>query len=77
MKMWNNDSVKIPEEFDTEQAIGAAINTDPICSYNPKKKKQSRLFKDKASEEKFEKYFNDNCFYQSTCKFDLEEIGYK
>jgi hypothetical protein len=37
--MWNNDSVKIPEEFDTEQAIGAAINTDPICSYNPKKKK--------------------------------------
>ena len=77
MKMWNNDSVKIPEEFDTEQAIGAAINTDPICSYNPKKKKQSRLFKDKASEEKFEKYFNDNCFYQSTCKFDREEIGYK
>ena len=77
MRLWNNKSVEIPEEFDTEQALGRPINTDPICSFNPKKKKQSRLFKNKASEEKFEKYFEENCFYESTCVFDKEKMGYK
>ena len=78
-EVWNATilGLEIPENPDTEQDV-VDKNIDPECLYDSRKdgKKASTLWYDTDSYTKFLDYFAEKCYYQSTCEFKPDEVGF-
>ena len=68
IKLHENDTIK-----DLDQKV-TKFNIDPECEFVNGTYKKENLWVDKESETEFANWFEKNCYYNKSCKFDPAKI---
>ena len=68
IKLHENDTLK-----DLDQKV-TKFNIDPLCEFVNGTYKKENLWVDKEAETEFANWFEKNCYYNKSCKFDPAKI---